>query len=164
LIFITVGTQKFQFNRLFKEIDSLIERGIINEEVYAQLGYSTYNPKYFKGTKLLNEDSMIKYIEESRVVITHAGTSSIIKSLKMNKKVIVIPREIKYGEHVDNHQLEITNSFEARNLIEPVYEISSLEEKLQQIHMKEFTSYEFDNSKILNSIRKDIELLGRVNN
>ena len=47
MIFITLGSQKFQFNRLLKEIDRLIETGVIKDEVFAQIGYSDYQPKHF---------------------------------------------------------------------------------------------------------------------
>ena len=36
MIFITLGSQKFQFNRLLKKVDDLIESGVIKEEVFAQ--------------------------------------------------------------------------------------------------------------------------------
>ena len=40
MIFITLGSQKFQFNRLLKAIDKLVEQGKIKEEVFAQIGIS----------------------------------------------------------------------------------------------------------------------------
>ncbi|MFJ6412492.1 PssE/Cps14G family polysaccharide biosynthesis glycosyltransferase [Terribacillus saccharophilus] len=164
MIFVTVGTQKFPFNRLFKELDILIDDGIITEEVYAQIGYSTYQPKNYTAIKLLDESSMINKIKESSIVITHAGTSSIIKSLKLDKKVIVVPREMTYGEHVDNHQLEITQSFADRNLIDPVYNILELKEKLLSVHHKVFSKYKFDNIRLLNSIRNDIDSFQKKSN
>ena len=42
MIFITLGSQKFQFNRLLKAVDDLVESKIINEEIFAQIGYSDY--------------------------------------------------------------------------------------------------------------------------
>ena len=51
MIFITLGSQKFQFNRLLEEVDKLIEQGIITEEVFAQIGYSDYKPKNYKYNK-----------------------------------------------------------------------------------------------------------------
>ena len=47
-IFITLGSQKFQFNRMLIEIDKLIENGKITDEVFAQTGASDYKPKNFK--------------------------------------------------------------------------------------------------------------------
>ena len=34
MIFVTVGSQKFQFNRLLKEVDELIETGKIKDDVF----------------------------------------------------------------------------------------------------------------------------------
>ena len=48
MIFVALGTQKFNFNRLLKKIDLLISRGEISEQVIAQIGYSTYKPKNYK--------------------------------------------------------------------------------------------------------------------
>ncbi|WJH30920.1 hypothetical protein N6H13_10230 [Paenibacillus sp. CC-CFT742] len=48
MIFAIVGTQRFQFNRMFELIDQAIESGIIEEEVIAQSGYTDYKPRYFK--------------------------------------------------------------------------------------------------------------------
>ena len=42
MIFITLGSQKFQFNRLLKAVDDLIEHKKIQDEVFAQTGYSDY--------------------------------------------------------------------------------------------------------------------------
>lgn len=43
MIFVTTGSQKFQFNRLLQKIDLLIEEGMIREEVFAQIGVSDYS-------------------------------------------------------------------------------------------------------------------------
>ena len=48
MIFITLGSQKFQFNRLLIEVDKLIVDGKITEEVFAQIGYSDYKPQNYK--------------------------------------------------------------------------------------------------------------------
>ena len=44
MIFVTLGTQKFQLNRLLKLIDEYIEKGIIKDEVFAQIGNTDYIP------------------------------------------------------------------------------------------------------------------------
>ena len=46
MIFVTLGSQKFQFNRLLIEIDRLIEEKYITDKVFAQIGYSDYKPKH----------------------------------------------------------------------------------------------------------------------
>ena len=48
MIFITVGTQKFQFNRLLKTIDNLIENKEIVDKVICQAGTQHILPKIIK--------------------------------------------------------------------------------------------------------------------
>lgn len=154
-----MGTQKFQFDRLFKELDLLIEKNLIQEEVIAQTGYSSYIPKNFKGSQLITEEEMNKYVAQASLIITHSGTSSIIKSLKEDKKVLVVPRMAKFKEHVDDHQLEIAKVFEEKNVVEVVYDIKDLWNKMELCRKKTFDVISLDNTKLLNSISNYIEEL-----
>ena len=56
MIFVTLGSQKFQFNRILKEIDYLIEKNVIQEKVFAQIGASTYSPKLYEYKNFLNQN------------------------------------------------------------------------------------------------------------
>ncbi|TLS35180.1 PssE/Cps14G family polysaccharide biosynthesis glycosyltransferase [Pseudalkalibacillus caeni] len=161
MIFVTVGTQRFQFNRLFKELDRLIKSGEISEEVVAQTGYTDYQPEQYQGESMVSPEKMDEFIDKSTLVITHAGTSSIIKCLKQDKKVVVVPRVAKYGEHVDDHQLEIAELFAGQNLIEPVYDIKDLKEKINAVKGKSYSSYKFDNTKLIGSIDDYLTSLSR---
>lgn len=111
MIFVTVGTQKFNFDRLLKIIDDLILKKIINEPVFAQIGYSSYCPKNYKFTNFLSSEEFESIINKSSLVICHAGIGTIIKCLNFNKKIIVMPRKVFYKEHVDNHQCEIAQKY-----------------------------------------------------
>ena len=55
MIFVTTGSQKFQFNRLLQKIDLLIEEGMIREEVFAQIGVSDYQPKHYEYCRFWTE-------------------------------------------------------------------------------------------------------------
>ena len=44
MIFVVLGTQKFQFNRLLKKLDELSDAGKI-EKIFAQIGQSDYRPQ-----------------------------------------------------------------------------------------------------------------------
>ena len=58
MIFVTVGTHEQPFDRLIKKIDCLVKDAIIKEEVFIQIGYSNYLPKYCKYEKMLPFDEM----------------------------------------------------------------------------------------------------------
>lgn len=157
MIFVTVGSQKFQFNRLLEEIDRLICNKKITEEVIAQIGVSDYRPRNYKFFDFLSQDNFKEYMDKSNLIITHAGTGAIITALKKDKKVIAIPRLAKYGEHVDNHQIQLINEFTELNFIEPVYEIKDLEKAIVLTKEKQYNKYISNTENILQDIEIYIE-------
>lgn len=106
MIFVTVGTHEQPFNRLIEAIDDLKKDGTIKEEVFIQTGYSTYQPKYCEHSDFVKFDEMKEYINQARIVITHGGPASFLSVLEQKKSPIVVPRKIKFGEHVNDHQLD----------------------------------------------------------
>lgn len=154
MIFITTGSQKFQFNRLLKEVDRLIDTGVIKEEVYAQIGYSDYKPKNYKFTNFMDRDDFASYVDKSEIVITHGGTGVIIGAVKKGKKVIAVPRLAKYGEHVDDHQIQLLTQFDDANLICACYETEDIEKNIQNIKTMEFGVYESNTQTIIDDIEQ----------
>ena len=78
MIFIAVGTQKFQFNRLLQIVDHLVEKKVITEEVIAQTGNCDYKPVNYSFTKFMNKEEFEKSISECHLLITHSGVGTII--------------------------------------------------------------------------------------
>ncbi|MCR5719725.1 MAG: beta(1,3)galactosyltransferase EpsH [Lachnospiraceae bacterium] len=159
MIFVTLGSQKFQFDRLLKEIDSLIEKGVIKEEVFAQTGASTYTPVNFKYKNFLDREEFASYIDKCDTVITHGGTGVIIGAVKKKKKVIAIPRLSKFNEHVDDHQIELLRQFDELNIICACYELSELGEKYMQLGNMEFKEYVSNTQTIIDSIEEYLNTL-----
>ena len=131
MIFVTVGTHEQQFDRLLKEIDRLVEKRVITEEVFIQTGYSTYEPKYCEWSKMVSSKKMDQMVKNARIIITHGGPASFIAPLKIGKIPIVVPRLFEYNEHVNNHQLDFTKQVSKRmkNII-PIYDIKDLEKSI----------------------------------
>lgn len=153
MIFITAGSQKFQFNRLFKYFDQLIEQGIITESVFAQIGATTYKPKNYEYVDFLESTEFEKRIEECNILITHAGTGAIVGALKKDKKVIAVPRLKKYGEHVDDHQKQIAFAFTKMNLIESSGEtIDELLLAIKNCKERKYSKYVSNTEKFVNDI------------
>lgn len=150
LIFITVGSQKFQFDRLLKEIDRLVEeQKIKSDEVFAQIGYSTYEPHFYSYKEFLNKEEFLNLMEKSETIITHGGTGSIINGVKKEKKVIGVPRTVEHGEHVDNHQFEIIEQFTNSNLIYGISDVNEIESALEAVKDMEFRKYESNTNNII---------------
>jgi len=157
MIFVTVGSQKFQFNRLLEAIDNLIEKKVIKDKVFAQVGVSDYKPKNYEYVDYMTQDEFNKKINECDTLITHSGTGVIVNSVKLGKKVIGVPRLAKYGEHVDDHQVQLIKEFAELNFIEPAYEMEDLEKALKLINKKEYNKYISNTDTIVESIEKFIE-------
>lgn len=161
MIFVTVGTHEQQFNRLIEEVDKLKEDGTITEDVFIQTGFSTYEPKHCQWSKLISYKEMNRKIKEAGIIITHGGPASFIAPLQIGKIPIVVPRQEKYGEHVNDHQLEFTKNVEERNKnIIPVYDIKDLKEKIlnyDNIVNKIEQQYSSNTEKFVEKLKIEIE-------
>ena len=111
MIYVSLGTQDKKFPRLLQEVDKLIDKGIIKDEVIAQIGQTKYESKNMKLYDYLSKEDVIKYMNESRFIITHGGVGTILDALKLNKKVIAVARLKLYKEHVNDHQLQIIREY-----------------------------------------------------
>lgn len=152
MIFITLGSQKFQFNRLLIAVDDLVKKQVIKDEVFAQTGYSDYEPQYFQYKQFLDRVEFTEVIRRADIVITHGGTGAIIGAVKQGKKVIAVPRMEKYGEHVDDHQLQLIEQFISMNLIASCNDCHELEDALEYVKNTTFESYMLNTETIIKSI------------
>lgn len=114
MIFVTVGTHEQPFNRLVQKVDELKRDNIIIEDVFIQTGFSTYEPKFCKWSKLIPYQQMVKNVENAHIVITHGGPASFIMPLQIGKTPIVVPRQHQFNEHVNDHQVEFTRNVSNR--------------------------------------------------
>lgn len=129
MIFVTVGTHEQPFNRLVQKVDELKRDGVIQEDVIIQTGFSTYEPKCCKWSKLLPYQEMQKNVEDARIVITHGGPASFIMPLQIGKVPVVVPRQKQFDEHVNDHQMEFAHNVAQRmGTIIPVEDIEKLGE------------------------------------
>ena len=125
MIFITTGSRSFQFNRLLETVDKAIENGAITDEVFAQIGSSNYPIRNYKYKEFLNHDEFNEKLNKCDIVLTHGGTGVIVNSVKMGKRVVAVPRLVKYGEVIDDHQIQLVKAFAQMDMVTPCYECTS---------------------------------------
>lgn len=157
MIFVTVGSQKFPFDRLLKKIDQLVEAGKITDAVFAQTGYSNDRLEHCASAAFLDRDAFAQKLDQADLVITHAGTGTIVGAIKRGKRVIAVPRRRQYGEHVDDHQLQILHQFESAGLICACYEVDGLEQALQRAQQMQPAAYVSNTGRIIQSIEAYLE-------
>ncbi len=159
MIFVTVGSQKFQFNRLLEKVDELIESGVIKDEVLAQVGVSDYKPKHYKYVDFTTREEFAENLDKCDLLITHAGTGVIVTALKKGKKVIAVPRLAKYGEHVDDHQIQLVKQFNDLGLIEPLLNMDDMEKAIITVQLTEYKHYYSETARILEKIEEYVAAL-----
>lgn len=156
MIFITLGSQKFQFNRLLRAVDEQVADGKINDSVFAQIGYSDYKPKNYEFRDFLDREEFTNEISKADIVVTHGGTGAIIGAVKKGKKVIAVPRRAEYGEHVDDHQLQLVNQFRELDLILECDDCDKIFEAVETVRQTNYKSYQSNTKRIIESIEKFI--------
>lgn len=140
-------------------IDELIEEKIITEKVLAQSGYSSYEPINYQTFDFKPEGEMSNIIKESDILITHAGVGTITTALQLRKKVVVMPRLKQYGEHVDDHQIEIAEAYYQKGYIALANNKEKLVDILKNIKNINFQEYNPEPSTIVSSIEQYLDEL-----
>ncbi len=135
MIFVTLGTHEQPFDRLIQKMDSLIGSGDIKEDVFIQRGINSTVPANCPSSEMLSYNEMVERINKARIIITHGGPGSIMMSLSAGKIPVVVPRQAKYKEHIDDHQVSFTRRLESQHKIIAVYEIEGLKEKICNYEM-----------------------------
>ena len=94
-----------------------------------------------------------RYMQEAEVVVSHGGVNSIISCMEMGKPLVVCPRLHEYGEHVDNHQMEIATLMHDKFdmlICTDMTDLPELIEKAKTHNYKPWISHRQD---LLNAIR-----------
>lgn len=116
-IFVTVGSRNYQFNRLFVKLDELFEKGILQGELFAQIGTSTYIPRHYEWKDFISQDEFLEKVEWANLVVSHGASGSIMKALNAGKKVLAVTRLEKYNEHINDHQIQNNEAFASNGYV-----------------------------------------------
>lgn len=156
MIFVTVGTHEQPFNRLVEYMDKWT--GKYNEEVIIQTGFSTYEPKNCKWSKMYPYKTMLANVDKARIVITHGGPSSFIMPLQIGKIPIVVPRKKEFNEHVNDHQVDFGNQVAKRQgniiVVEDVAKLGDVIENYEKIVESMANGLQSNNEKFCREFEK----------
>ena len=135
MIFVITGTEAFPFNRLIAEIDRLKKEKQIIDDVYIQIGSCTYIPEYCSWDKWLSFDVMCRNIKNADIVIAHAGAGSTLLCLELGKKPIIVTRQKRYSEHLDDHQVPFAKMMESLEYSVVAYDVSEIKGCMEKMIM-----------------------------
>lgn len=153
MILVTLGTQKQDFSRLLK----YIEDSKIKDEIIVQAGLTKFESKKMKILDFINYNEMNDLIDKADLIITHAGTGSILTPLKKDKKVIACARLSKYSEHVDDHQLQIVEVFRDEGYLLELNENNKLDDLYKEIKKFKPKKYISNTENFLKSLKEEID-------
>lgn len=123
--FVSLGNNKKDFSRILNFVENNYHE--LSKPVILQLGHTCFNPKYkFKKFKFLNQEDFSRIVSQAKILIIHGGAGTIIKSLQQNKKPFVMPRLMRFNEHINDHQLELCNELSKDNKIYLINEESKI--------------------------------------
>jgi len=149
LIFVVLGTHELPFIRLLDEVERVKAQGLIEDEIIVQSGHTKYESKHMTIKPFFTPDQMDILYQQADLIISHAGTGSVISGLKKEKKVIVAPRLKKFAEHNDDHQLELCQVFSEQGHILCYHEGDKLERVLEMAKTFQPVPYQSGNGQIV---------------
>ena len=132
MIFLTVGTQ-FPFDRFIRAVDNIFDQGLIDEEIFAQIGETSYKPRNFESVASLEKKVFDECFKKASSVMSHAGVGTITVALKNHKPLLVMPRMKRYKEHVNDHQVPTAKKFEELGHILAVYDVKDLPNGIRKL-------------------------------
>ena len=107
----------------------------------------------------MDREKFAEIMNSCTTVITHGGTGVIITAVKKGKKVIAVPRLAKYGEHVDDHQIQLLKQFDELGIICACYDTEQLGKNYSELADRIFRPYVSNTQVIIDSIEQYLHTL-----
>jgi UDP-N-acetylglucosamine transferase subunit ALG13 len=132
MILVTVGTHYMDFSRFLKRIDEIAP--LVKEEIVVQRGHTKYIPKNCKSFDFV--PSLDPYYKKASLVVMHGGSSVWEFMYESTKPIIIVPRQEKYKEHVNDHQVDFAEYMDKELGVKTIYEMSELTPELLNTYKK----------------------------
>ena len=150
MIFVILGTQDKKFPRLLEAVQKAIDEKKISkkEKIIVQAGSTKFESSNMQIIDYMPVEQFEEYIEKADIIICHAGVGTILTALEKGKKVIAAARLKEYGEHVNDHQLQILENFD------------KLDEAIKQAKELEAKPIKSNKQYFIKQLEKEINILG----
>jgi UDP-N-acetylglucosamine transferase subunit ALG13 len=103
VVLVTVGTDHHRFDRLISWCELWAQANPERGEIVVQHGASRA-PNGLSSFERAARAELSQRMEQAHVVVTHGGGGSITQCWQAGAVPIVVPRQHRLGEHVDDHQ------------------------------------------------------------
>ena len=126
MIFATVGTHAQPFTRFLAALAAL------DDDVIVQYGHNEPPQGVREAVAFMPISVLNEHMRAADVVVTHAGVGSVLCARQAGHVPVVVPRLHRYGEHVDDHQLELVAALGADGHVVPVRDMAELPAAVQK--------------------------------
>lgn len=154
LIFVTLGTQDKPFTRLLVKLEEMIDAGMIQEPVIVQAGSTSFQSKHMQIFEYIDMTKFNDYVEQCDMLITHAGVGTIINGINHGKSIMAVARRAKYGEHENDHQVEITTKFSNLGYLIGCLDVEEVEREFPKLKGFQTHPYESNNLAFCSLVEK----------
>lgn len=129
MTFVTVGNVMQGFRRLLEVVEDLAKKDLPGlKPVFIQTGHNVdFRPSHCQSTPFLSMEEFQQRIAQADLIITHGGAGTLLNVLRLGKVPVVMPRRHKYGEHVNDHQVQLVEALSSDGWVMPAYEPEDLE-------------------------------------
>ena len=117
MIVTALGTDEHSFGRALDVIDRLRP----THELVVQHGHTP--PRDWPEARWFDFvpfETLMSLMREAEAIVCHGGVGTIMTALSLGRRPVVIPRLAAYGEHVDDHQLQIVEKLASRGFVVPI--------------------------------------------
>ena len=115
MTFVTVGNMRRSFIRLLEAVSSIIIK--LPQPVIIQYGHTPFSCSGCTAVQFMDMDEFSRTLESAELLIMHAGGGSVIQAVRAGKVPVVVPRLLKYNEHIDDHQIELARTLGQTNKV-----------------------------------------------
>lgn len=154
LILVLLGSSSWRFDRLVNEMDRIAS--MLHEEVVIQTGEVKYDLSAAASFSFVSNEEIEAFLREARIIVSHAVAGTIIRALKLRKRIVVVPR-IGGIEHCDNHQIELARAFESEGKVRVVYDIGELASVIQSVDTAESAPVIENETELVSALRRYLE-------
>ena len=157
MIFLTVGTQDKPFTRIIQAVEQAVIDDKITDEVIVQAGNTKFESKVLNVLNYVPFDEFNNYLLKADIIITQGGVGSILNALKLRKKVIAVPRLAKYGEHINDHQLQVIKKMTEQGYILSTEDETKIADKIKEAENFEVKEYNSNTEKFIQSFKQVLD-------
>jgi UDP-N-acetylglucosamine transferase subunit ALG13 len=157
MIYVTTGTHPNPFDRLIGAMEAFA--ATTDEAVIIQAGTSRIPLNKAQRLSFVSWDDSQRYIRSARVVVAHAGIGTLIDVITAQVPIIVWPRLARYGEVVNDHQLEIANVLSQQGRVIMVNDAESLFAALRRETLPTSWVDQSNGSKLVDALRSSLDML-----